>query len=230
MNLRIGFSLIALCIFVSGCASTPQQPVQLSQDALSAKSSRIGVAMKTLPKVDTYFPGANCLMCLGAASIANSALTKHTQTLPYEDLPKLKDEVATLLGRKGIEVTVIPETIDIDSLSSHDTKAPNIARKDFSPFKQKYKVDKLVVIDIDILGMERTYSSYFPTNAPTAVLKGTGYLVNLSNNAYEWYMPISITRGADGNWDEPPKFPGLTNAYFTVLEEGKDSFLKPFSN
>ena len=35
-------------------------------------------------------------------------------------------------------------------------------------------------------------------------------------------------RNADGAWDEPAKFPGLTNAYFQVVELGKDEVLRPF--
>jgi hypothetical protein len=43
-------------------------------------------------------------------------------------------------------------------------------------------------------------------------------------------MPVELAKGSDGPWDESPSFPGLTNAYFQVLEMGKDAFLKPFNN
>lgn len=86
-----------------------------------------------------------------------------------------------------------------------------------------------MVFNITTLGISRTYADYFPTSDPKALLQGSGYLVNLSNNTYEWYLPVNVTKSTDGNWDEPPKFPGLTNAYFQALEIGKDSFLKPFS-
>jgi len=80
------------------------------------------------------------------------------------------------------------------------------------------------------VGVERSYSSYIPNGSPHAYLTGKGYLVNLSNNTYEWYRPVRIVRGAEGDkWDEPPKFPGLTNAYFQVLEMSKDEFVKPFT-
>jgi hypothetical protein len=61
------------------------------------------------------------------------------------------------------------------------------------------------------------------------LLQGVGYIVNLKNNTYEWYLPVLVTKAADQNWDEPPKFPGLTNAYFQALEIGKDSFLRPLA-
>lgn len=229
MNARAGvISLFA--IFFAGCATTPPQaPIELSDTTLSATKGRVGVAMAPLPKVDTQFPGAGCLLCLATASMANSSLTTHIQTLPYEDLPKLKAELADLLRKKGTDAMVIPDEIKIDALPDYKTDGPNMARKDFSALKQKYKIDKLVMIQINTLGVWRTYSAYIATGDPKATLQGTGYMVNLSNNTYEWYLPVNITKSADGAWDEPPKFPGLTNAYFQTLELGRDSFLKPFS-
>jgi len=117
----------------------------------------------------------------------------------------------------------------VGALSDYGTKGPNIAKKDFSALQKKYKVDRLLVIEIASLGFVRTYSAYIPTSDPKGVLQGSGYIVNLNSNTYEWYLPVNISKSADKNWDEPPKFPGLTNAYFQVLELGKDAFLQPFS-
>jgi hypothetical protein len=229
MKIHFAVALAAVAIFVGGCASVPQQTVYLSQEAVSPQAGRVGVAMTALPKLDTQVPGAGCLLCLAAASFANSSLTAHAQTLPYEDLPKLKNEVADLLRKKGAVVTVIDEDLNISALADFAAKGPNIARKDFSPLQQKYKIDKLLVIDITALGFIRTYSSYIPTSDPKGLLQGLGYIVNLKNNTYDWYQPVVITKSTDQKWDEPPKFPGLTNAYFQALEIGRDSFLRPFA-
>jgi hypothetical protein len=230
MKLDLRAVLAAAAVFLGGCAGTPQQPVQLSHGSLGEQTGRIGVAMAELPKVDTHIVGADCLLCLAVASAANSDLTTHANTLPYEDLPKLKDDMAALLRKKGVDVVVIPEPLKLDALADFSGQAPNAAKKDFTPLQKKYGVDKLAVIHITNLGFWRTYSAYVPTSAPKGVLKGTGYIVNLKTNAYEWYEPVDIQRSSDGNWDEPPKFPGLTNAYFQAIEYGKDSFLKPFGN
>lgn len=228
-KLCTGLALVAAAVMGSGCVSMPQHPVSLSPDAVGAQAGRMGVAMTPMPQLDTQIPGAGCLLCLMVASGANSTLTTHARTLPYEDLPKLKHQVAELLGKKGTAVTVIEEDLELNELPDFSAKEPNFARKDFSSLKQKYKVDRLLVIDINALGFIRTYSAYVPTSDPKALLRGTGYIVNLKNNTYEWYLPVEITRSADLNWDEPPKFPGLTNAYFQALEIGKDSFLQPLA-
>lgn len=162
--------------------------------------------------------------------MTNSTLAQHTQSLSSEDLPQLKGELAKLLRKSGNDVTVIDEELQLDTLADSGNKAEGVAKKDFTSLQQKYRVDKLLVIEISGLGFIRTYSAYVPTSDPKGWFEGKGYLVSLKNNAYEWYQPVSITKSADRTWDEPPKFPGLTNAYYQALEMGKDSLLKPFAD
>jgi PBP1b-binding outer membrane lipoprotein LpoB len=232
MKIKLSFTIAAafIALMLGGCVTKPQLPVSLAQESLSTKSEKIGVAMTALPKVDTQFPGTGCILCIAAAAIANSDLTTYTQTLTHEDLPQLKAQVADTLRKKGSTVVMIEEVLDIDKLPDLKSEVPNTATKDFSSLQKKYNLDKLLVINISTLGIWRNYSAYIPSGDPKAVVKGKGYLVNLKSNVYEWYEPLDIAKSADGKWDEAPKFPGLTNAYFQAIELGKDSFLKPFSN
>lgn len=228
MKTHLRLLTAALVIFISGCATAPQTPVALSNSAIT-NNQRIGIAMTALPKIETQFPGADCLLCLAAASIANSSLTKHTQTLTYDTLPTIKQQLAVLLKKKGADVFVIDEALNVKDLKSSGAQGDKVATKDFSSFKQKYNINKLVVIEINSLGFVRTYASYIPTSDPKGTLQGVGYMVNLADNTYDWYLPVAITKSAESNWDEPTAFPGLTNAYFQAMEIGKDSFLSPFS-
>ncbi len=217
--------------FLVGCAGTPQLPIAMKAEALAPPSNKVGVAMSALPKVDTQFPGASCLLCLAAAALTNSTLTSYTQTLQHEDLPKLKDMVADALRKKGATATLIADELKIRDLPDFSGSGPNIARKDFTGFKAKYNIDKLVIIDIGSIGINRAYSSYFPVGEPKAEVHGQAALINLSTNTYEWYAPLKQIKSAENNtWDEPPKFPGLTNAYFQVLEMTKDSIVNPIAN
>jgi len=229
MHPRFAPILMVIALLLAGCATVHQDSVVLSPTSIDAQPGKIGVIMGPLPKPDTLFPGADCLLCIATASAANAALTAHVKTLSYEDLPNLKQEVAELLRKRGTDARVIDEEFKLDSLGDYGVKGINVAPKDFSLFQKKYGIDKLLVININSLGFIRTYSAYFPTSEPKGSLQGLGYLVNLNNNRYEWYQFIGTTKSASGNWDEPPKFPGLTNAYYQTLEMGKDSFLKPFA-
>lgn len=227
MRLR-AFGWVLAASFLTGCATAPQQPVALGTAALSPQGVRVGVAMAPLPKVDTDFPGAGCLLCLAAASMANSGLTAHAKSLPHEDLPRLGDMVAELVRRKGGTAQVIPDPLKVDDLPNFAAQGPNIARKDFSALRARYNIDKLVFVSVTALGFERTYAAYVPTGDPKAMLRGTAFMVDLKSNAYEWYQPLNVLRSSDGAWDEPAKYPGLTNAYYQAIELGKDEVLKPF--
>jgi hypothetical protein len=229
-NFRRVLVLLAVAVLATGCVTPPQPPVALAPNALASSGGKIGVAMTALPKVETSFPGASCLLCVMFASAANSTLSTHTGTLTAEDLPKLKADTAQALRAKGAEVVLIEENLALEDLPSFDSKTPGFARKDHAALRQKYGIDKMLVINITSLGIWRYYSAYVATSDPKAVFIGTSYLVNLKTNAYEWYQPININRAAEGSWDEPPKFPGLTNAYFQAIEMGKDTILKPFSD
>lgn len=230
MKYTIGAGVLLVMAVLSGCAGTPQPNVDLAPGVISAQSGRLGIAMTTLPKVDTAFPGADCLLCLATASLANTSLTSYTQKLPTDELIQLKQQVADLIQQKGTNVTIIDESLNLEQLAKWNTEAPNVAKKDFVSLKQKYAIDKLLVIEVNTLGIHRNYAAYFSTGVPYVILTGTGYIVNLNNNTYEWYTRVHSTKNSDGNWDEPPAFPGLTNAYFQVIEASKDNFLKPFKN
>jgi hypothetical protein len=230
MKRNIAIAAAAALVFLTGCASPPQQPLTLSDKVFVQKGVRIGVAMNKLPKVDTSFPGAGCLLCLAAASVANSSLTTHTQTLPSDDLVRLKTEVAELLNKKGQTAVVISEDLNISDLPSAGKAGPNLAKKDFSALKTKYQLDKLLVIEIDAVGISRPYASYVPTGEPKGSVSGKGYVVNLADNSLEWYLPVTQQKSANGTWDEAPSFPGLSNAYFQAVEAARDSILQPLAN
>lgn len=157
MKSLLNAALLTSALLLGACVTAPPKPISLDQNATSLKGAKVGVAMSAVPKPDTQFPGAACLFCLAAANIANLSLTSHTQTLPLEDLPKLKAELAGLLRDKGATVVELPDSFVVASLPDSSGKSENTARKDFSSLRSKYNIDKLVVLDITLLGMVRTY-------------------------------------------------------------------------
>lgn len=219
---------LVLAGFLSGCATPPQQALAISQDFAKPGPAKIGVVMTPTPKVDTEFPGASCLLCLAAASLNHKSLTAEVRTWPTEDITKVESDITKILQDKGLQAQEIKAPLVLKQLPSFDSKAPNMARQDFRGLKSQYQVDKLLVINITALGVWRNYSAYIPTGAPQAVVKGNAFIVNLESNALEWYLPLDVAKSASGEWDEPPKFPGLANAYFEAVEEAKDQLTQPF--
>jgi hypothetical protein len=229
MSRHILACALALAFAISGCATKPQLPVNFEARSVADGSQRIGIAVSALPTPQVHMPGASCLLCILAAQVANADLLKYTDTLTTEDIAQLKQRVADSLRKKGATIKAIAEPIDVRGLPDAERK-DGAPRKNFASLKQKYGVDKLLVIEIAQLGFERTYSSYFPTSDPKGMFRGVGYIVDLGTNKYDWYLPVDVTRRTEGKWDEPRNFPGLTNAYFQALEIGQDMLVKPLAN
>ena len=217
--------LLASIIVITGCAVAPQEPIAIQDNVWQQNSMKVGVLMSTVPELNVHMPGAECLLCLAAAEIANRSLSKHVDTLSHDDLPRMKDQLVAELGQKGVSAMSYPQAYDLNKLP--DTKSDNstVARKDFSSFNDGSGLSHLLVIQVNMLGMYRPYSAYIPNSDPKAVFAGAIYLVNLQDNTYAWYEPVSIYRGATGEWDEPPSFPSLTNAWYQALEMGKKKIL-----
>ena len=210
-----------------GCATAPQTAVPASGAVLSGDAGKIGVITTAMPKPDTEFPGAGCLLCYAAASAANSSLTAYTHTLSTDEVLAYKSAAIAALKSRGVDVVDLPGSIDLNALPDFKTEEPNFPKKNFTGLKQQYGVEHLAVIDVSRLGFDRQYSAYIPNGGPNAVVRGQAFIVDLSTNAYDWFEPINAIRGTEGEWDEPPGFPGLTNAYFQAIEMARDELINP---
>ena len=218
-----------LALLLSGCAGKVQQPISINDGFWQNNTKVIGIAMTNVPNADTHLVGADCLLCIAVASGANSSLTTHIKTLPTTDVAKLDVMVAKLLEEKGFKVKVIKRPLVTKKLPDFSAKVENSPAKDFTGFKAD-GVDVLLVVDIQMLGAYRTYAAYVPTSDPQAIFNGRAYMVDLENNSYLWYKSVNQLKAADVAWDEPPSFPGLTKAYYEVVESGltamKEDFVK----
>ena len=225
MSLAKQLITVALTVMLGACASAPQQPIAFDAGAILGGANRVAITMNKIPATNTSFPGASCLLCIGVARTVHTDLSTQVQSLQPEDLDALPNRLADVLRGNGAQVTVLDQLVDIGSLTDNPEKGENqkLTAKDFRPLADKLAVDKLLVIDINGQGVQRPYSAYIPTDVPKAFVSGVAYMVDLQSNTYVWYSPVSISRPAEGEWNEPPAFPGLTNAYYQVLAETSDS-------
>lgn len=217
--------LLVTALYLTGCVAT-QKPIAMKENYLQSSSKKIGVIFTDLPKPDVHLPGAGCLLCIVVAEAANSELSDHVEKLQSEELKPVKEQLLTKLRGKGLKVMALSEKLD--NLPDFDDVKEGVADKDYRSFAAKYGISHLMVIKINAVGMERKYSNYIPTSDPNATVQGVGYLVDLKDNSYKWYKHIKVLKGAVGNWDEPPAFPSLTNAYYQALESSKDVILNEF--
>ena len=230
MTFRWGLLLAAATVFLAGCATPPQASLPMGYRPFAEPGLRIGIAMSKLPKVDTRFPGAEWPLCHVAAALANAKLTAHARTLPADDLAGLKDDIAEALKLKGQLPVVIDEPLAVEQLPKTGSTARNAVSRDYSSLQSKYRLDKLLVVELTEVGISRPYSSYIPTGEPKGIVSGMFYMVNFTDHSYEWYLPVAQQKSAQGNWDEAPAFPGLSNAFFQAIEGARQAILQPLAN
>jgi hypothetical protein len=225
LNVRNLLAGIAVAMSLAACQTTPpQNPIQLTKENLAAQKGRVAVGIR-IANPDLYLPGASCLLCIGAATVANSSLNTYAKTLKTDELLQVRAEIVEGLRKKGVDAVAIDAPLDFDKLP--DLKlGPNTATKDYSGVAKGF--DHIVVINVQQIGFVRNYAAYVPTSDAKATLSAFAFMVNLKTNGYEWFDHLTITRSAEGAWDEAPAFPGLTNAYFQTIEQAKDRMKGPF--
>ncbi len=225
-------STLLASLFISfvliGCAAQPQQPIQFNSSIIEKSGGKIGVVTTSVPSPDLYLPGADCLLCYAVASAAHSSLSDYVQSFSNQEVGEIRDELARLLEYQDRDVLLIKQDIDVEKLPKLKSNSANAPKRDFSDFAAKHGVQRLIVIEVNSLGVTRPYSSYVPTGDAQATVFGAAYLLDVNKNTLLWYKPIKITQPSEGDWKEPPNYPGLTNACYQMLENFKDQVLAPF--
>lgn len=222
--------VVIAAVVLTGCGATPPPVISLQSNFFSEqsiKTNKVGVHL-IVPTPNTHFYGANCLLCIATVSVANSSLTDHIRTLSKDDMADIGDKIVAALVKKGMDAKLLesmPPFKDLEKFKNDN----NYARKDFRGFKEQYDVDKLIVIDITRLGVYRTYANYFPTSDPLGSVAGSIYMIDLETNRYEMYKTIVNNIATDGDWDEPPTFPGVTNSYYQAIENAKAEVFSYFN-
>jgi len=239
MDIIKAFTLSLVVFLAVGCTSAPIKPVSLDEHFYKEKTQKVGIYLDTLPKVNTYFPGAGCLLCLAAAEIANSSVTDHVQALSIEDIDDIVADVESALDEKGLESVLVTKKMDLEKMSKFSApdagpdQVIQYARKDFRSLKSSLGVDKLVLIDINQVGVIRSYQSYIPTTGPMGYLYGEVAIIDLNDNSYKMYESVNIKTVVVGEWDEPTTFPGITTAFYealNILKERVKTLMEPSDN
>ncbi|UZJ43679.1 hypothetical protein OOT55_13570 [Marinimicrobium sp. C6131] len=214
--------LLAFVFIGTGCAMTPPDPIALTTDFYE-KPAKVAIYQKSFPEnARMTMPGASCLLCLAAAAVANDAVSGHTKTLSTEELSSAVKRIETTLEEQGMVV----DWVDIEEPMTRlpkftSTEESGYPKKDYRALKQVVEADHLLVIEFSHIGVERLYANYVPTSSPQGAVTGELYMVDLSTNEYYLLDPIHIRVPVEGEWNEPPEYPGLTMAYFEALERAK---------
>ncbi|WP_347329944.1 hypothetical protein [Marinimicrobium locisalis] len=217
--------LILLLTFIAigtGCATAPRDPIALTNGYYD-EPARVAIYQKSFPETARMtMPGASCLLCLAAAAVANDAVSGHTKTLSTDELSIAVKGLQGTLEERGMDVEWVNIEEPMQRLPKFKSpKESGYPKKDYRALREVVDADHLMVIEFGHIGVERTYSNYVPTSSPQGAVTGTLYMVDLNTNEYYLFDPIHIRVPVEGDWKEPPSFPGVTMAYFEALERAK---------
>lgn len=219
MYQKIIIAVITL-LMLSGCGMTPVKPVSLT-DNYYEEPQIVAVYFDPIPEqAKMTLPGASCLLCLAAAHVANVEVSDHVKTLSTDEFSSVMDSIETTLRDRGMTLQPAPG-LPFNQLPRFRAPDDTYARRDHRIFNDRVEADHLLVMRIRHVGVERTYANYVPTSSPQGVVLGELYIVDLTSNQYYLYLPLEFRVPVKGEWSEPPKFPGVTLAYYEAIERAK---------
>lgn len=220
-----GLAVLLAAFLLSGCVTTPQEPISLQAGFYDKPERTVGVYVHELPKPTTTLVGAGCLLCIALAKSNNSELSTHLEAIELSELDDLAQQIADRISRQGLEVRIIDGPVDREALPDFKAGEGNFPRKDYRELRETLAVESAVFVFLDKLGAFRPYNGYIPTSDPVGYVGGEVFIVDLDSNAYQAYEPIDIQVAVDGEWKEPPAYPGVTSAFYQAVEETRDRVL-----
>ncbi len=226
MNIVLKSLFLLTALLSVGCASV-QKPIAV-EDGLYTKANKVVVVMEPIPDPTTHFPGADCLLCMATAEGLHMTLGDHAETLDGAEFKLSKSELAGHLKEKGVDAIVLDDPLVVKDLPKIKAEGENAVPRDFSEVASPHDGTHVLVISVSRIGISRAFASYVPTEDPVAIVEGIGYLIDVRDNTYDWYQPFKVVKGVEGEWDQPPDFPKLTNAFYQVLAEARDEILGNF--
>jgi len=229
MNTLRAYIVVASVILISGCVTAPQVPVSLSDTYWEKTGKKLGLIIGPIEKPGLYMEGDVRLLDYAINAGAMSSVTSHFESLDTSDYEKINKEVRDIFTARGMLVVNFPKEEKINDLP--DFTDPNekdtvyFSRKDYMGYKEKYGVENVLSITPVRIGVARPYHGFIPTGNPRAVFELKVEMVDLATNGLLWYSNIDTANHSTGNWDEPPAYPGLTNAFYASMATAKQTII-----
>jgi len=225
-------SVFGIAIFAVGCASTNVRQ-DLDASFWENKDEPIAVSIASLPKPGHFGTGSQGLLDIAINQGNAQPIIDHMQTISLEDYNKAVPEISAALKAQGFNAVEITENVDVDSLPEFDE--PNDAGDkvysdhDFSTLREKYKVNRMILVRVTRVGTQRNYYGFIPTGAPSAITWATCELIDLNTNELLWRKPFNQQMAVDEPWDQPTSYPNITRALEKAMLMSRKSLPEAFN-
>lgn len=215
--------LLLLSGLLAGCAV--QENFAVDKEFWTNKSARIGVVICKPPVVKSLKMGQQEVFDVTRNDPATRDLEKFLATQNLSSINKVADGMVEYLQKQGLLAKRIPGYFEPHKLPRFDknSNAKTVyAQEDYWVNKEKWGVEKVVVLTVDTVGITRTYHANDPTGEPNGYASISGMIVNLATNKLEWRQSVIQSVPVDNDdWDSPPKYPGLARAIATAYTQAQ---------
>lgn len=216
-------AVVTLSFLLSACSTPKIKNILLDKQFYTDTTKTIGVQVSVADKTKFLIRGADCLLCYGVASAANSTLSNYVETLSTQEFVGFDKELVKIIEERGMKTKLLTDVKyeKLKKLKRIKDPVKEFAEKDYRVLKEKLGVDYLLLV-IAFPHVERMYSGYIANGGPTGAVQGEVMIIDLNNNEYKLLQKLTVRNAPIGEWDEPPKFPGVTTSYYTAIEQAKD--------
>ncbi len=220
---------LALVAFV--CVGCGPSKIALKPTFWQTPNKKIGIAVVTPPAARVHRAGGEGLIDAAINAGLAADLQKYFRDLQVENFSDVAQQIAEKFQSKGMTAKVIGETIDLTSLPKTKKSGGHISKYDVSELAAKEDVDAIFLIKIEKIGSYRIYYGFIPLQRPEGYCLVKGELISGTNNEILWtetQEQKKSTVAVEGQWDEAPNYPNLTQSIIKAVGNSKQFIVDSF--
>lgn len=214
-------ALAAGALILGGCSPR----VMVKSDFWQDKTTKIGVVMAKIPRACPHTPSSQGLLDMAINNAAASTLDKYLSQIEITTFTPVTEEFVGELQKRGINA------VKIDEIFDKTEKPKEVSYTEYvKESAERFGVDKLIVLSVDMVGTSRLYYGFVPLSNPEGFCLAEGVMVDAKTTSPKtvWHSDMQWKDGCVPTmqkWDQPPDYPNLTEAILKAVENAK-AYLK----
>ncbi|HEV8674488.1 MAG TPA: hypothetical protein VGX21_10610 [Methylomirabilota bacterium] len=222
MRQRRGFVFVAwvLVLLLAGC----QKAIPLQSSFWQAKDARIAVSLTTLPDPDVYQEGRETegLVALVVNEVLRSQMRTFLRKVELAEFEATAERFVQRLQQRGFTARHLERRVDLEQFPKFTGSGDAVLDRDVRSLAGTESADLVLLLSVDAWGTARKYVLGIPVGPHKGMVRARGRLVNLRTNQLQWQAFMTVEDSivpVEGEWDQPPDYPNLTNAVRKAAEQ-----------
>jgi len=199
------------------------EPVPIPASFWRDTGARIGVATVALPKGAVHMVGPQDALDQAIANKKGARLVTYLEGSQPTEFVGVAAAFSSRLRAMGYAVTEIHEPVDPGLYEELRSKAvTSAALPGLAALGSRHGVDRVLLLSVDRFGAYRDYFVFVATSGPQALFQVSGCLVDVRSPGLLWRVAMGEEQNLvpiEGEWDQPPDYPNLTQALHRAEHE-----------